>query len=114
NRPETLDSALLRPGRFDRHVVVDKPDFTGRQAILQRHARNVKSDGKVDLSAIARKTPGFVGADLANIINEAALLAVKSGREQVEQEDLDEAIEKVMAGLKKKNRLMNPKEKERV
>jgi len=114
NRPETLDSALLRPGRFDRHVVVDKPDFTGRQAILQRHARNVKSDGKVDLSAIARKTPGFVGADLANIINEAALLAVKSGREQVEQEDLDEAIEKVMAGLKKKNRLMSPKEKERV
>ncbi|MDB5050862.1 MAG: ATP-dependent metalloprotease FtsH [Fibrobacteres bacterium] len=114
NRPETLDSALLRPGRFDRHVVVDKPDLPGRDAILRRHARNVKMDATVDLTVIARKTPGFVGADLANLINEAALLAVKSGRDRVLQEDLDEAIEKVMSGLKKKNRLMNAKEKERV
>ena len=114
NRPEILDSALLRPGRFDRHVVVDKPDLIGREAILRRHARNVKMGQDTDLSVIARKTPGFVGADLANLINESALLAVKAGRTQVAQEDLDEAIEKVMAGLKKRNRLMNPKEKERV
>ncbi|HKP95178.1 MAG TPA: ATP-dependent zinc metalloprotease FtsH, partial [Fibrobacteria bacterium] len=114
NRPETLDSALLRPGRFDRHVVVDKPDLQGREAILKRHALGVKMDAGVDLAVIARKTPGFVGADLANLINEAALLAVKAGRGRVVQEDLDEAIEKVMSGLKKKNRLMNAKEKERV
>jgi cell division protease FtsH len=114
NRPETLDSALLRPGRFDRHVVVDKPDLAGRESILRRHARNVKMGPDTDLAAIARKTPGFVGADLANLINEGALLAVKSGRERVAQEDLEEAIEKVMAGLKKKNRVMNAQEKERV
>jgi len=114
NRPETLDSALLRPGRFDRHILVDKPDLAGREAILKRHARGVKTEDAIDLGAIARKTPGFVGADLANVINEAALLAVKAGREKVAQEDLDEAIEKVMAGLKKKNRVMTPKEKERV
>jgi cell division protease FtsH len=114
NRPETLDSALLRPGRFDRHILVDKPDLAGREAILRRHARGVKTEEAIDLGAIARKTPGFVGADLANVINEAALLAVKAGREKVAQEDLDEAIEKVMAGLKKKNRVMTPKDKERV
>ncbi|MDB5105220.1 MAG: ATP-dependent metalloprotease FtsH [Fibrobacteres bacterium] len=114
NRPETLDSALLRPGRFDRHVVVDKPDLPGREAILRTHSRGVKMDPSVELSAIARKTPGFAGADLANLINEAALLAVKSGRERVLQEDLDEAIEKVMAGLKKRNRIITAKEKERV
>jgi cell division protease FtsH len=114
NRPETLDSALLRPGRFDRHILVDKPDLAGREAILKRHARGVKTEADIDLAAIARKTPGFVGADLSNVINEAALLAVKSKREKVAQEDLDEAIEKVMAGLKKKNSLMTPKEKERV
>jgi cell division protease FtsH len=114
NRPEILDSALLRPGRFDRHVVVDKPDLQGREAILRRHARNVKMAPEADLAAIARKTPGFVGADLANLINESALLAVKAGRDRVAQEDLDEAIEKVMAGLKKKNRLMKADEKERV
>ncbi|MBW8888837.1 MAG: ATP-dependent zinc metalloprotease FtsH [Fibrobacteres bacterium] len=114
NRPETLDSALLRPGRFDRHILVDKPDLAGREAILKRHARGVKTEENIDLAAIARKTPGFVGADLSNVINEAALLAVKARREKVAQEDLDEAIEKVMAGLKKKNSLMTPQEKERV
>jgi len=114
NRPETLDSALLRPGRFDRHILVDKPDLAGREAILKRHARGVKTEADIDLGAIARKTPGFVGADLSNVINEAALLAVKAKREKVAQEDLDEAIEKVMAGLKKKNSLMTPQEKERV
>jgi len=114
NRPETLDSALLRPGRFDRHILVDKPDLAGREAILKRHARGVKTEEKIDLAVIARKTPGFVGADLSNVINEAALLAVKAKRDKVAQEDLDEAIEKVMAGLKKKNSLMTPKEKERV
>jgi cell division protease FtsH len=114
NRPETLDTALLRPGRFDRHVVVDKPDLAGREAILRRHSRDVKTEAGIDLAAIARKTPGLVGADLANIVNEAALLAVKAGRTRVAQADLDEAIEKVMAGLKKKNRVMTPREKERV
>jgi cell division protease FtsH len=114
NRPETLDSALLRPGRFDRHVVVDKPDLPGRDAILRRHIRGVKTEADLDLGSIARKTPGFVGADLANVINEAALLAVKAGRDKVAQGDLDEAIEKVMAGLKKKNHVMTAKEKERV
>jgi cell division protease FtsH len=114
NRPETLDTALLRPGRFDRHVVVDKPDLPGREAILKRHIRGVKTEAEIDLGTIARKTPGFVGADLANVINEGALLAVKAGRDKVAQADLDEAIEKVMAGLKKKNHVMTAKEKERV
>jgi cell division protease FtsH len=114
NRPELLDPALLRPGRFDRHVVVDRPDLAGRKAILQRHSLGVKMAGDVDFDSLARKTPGFVGADLANIINEGALLAVKSGKTRVTEADLEEAIEKVMAGLKKKNRVMSAKEKERV
>ena len=114
NRPEILDPALLRPGRFDRHVVVDKPDLKGREAILRRHARNVKMDSQVDLANIARKTPGFVGADLANIINEGALIAVKAGRDKVSHADLEEAVEKVMAGLKKTSRVITPKDKERV
>jgi cell division protease FtsH len=114
NRPEILDPALLRPGRFDRHVVVDRPDLAGRKAILQRHSLGVKMAGDVDFDSLARKTPGFVGADLANIINEGALLAVKSGKTRVTEADLEEAIEKVMAGLKKKNRVMSAKEKERV
>ena len=112
NRPEVLDPALLRPGRFDRQVVVDKPDLEGREAILKIHSKDVKLDASVNLRDIAKATPGFVGADLANVINESALLAVRSGRKTVLQEDLHEAIEKAVAGLKKKNRLINPKERE--
>lgn len=114
NRPEILDPALLRPGRFDRHVVVDRPDKAGRFAILQLHAQGVRLDSHVDLEIIAGMTPGFVGADLANIINEAALLAVRQGKEMVEQSDLLEAVERVIAGMQKKNRVLNREEKERV
>ncbi len=111
NRPEVLDPALLRPGRFDRQIIVDKPDLIGREAILMLHSKEVKLDKKVDLNAIARATPGFAGADLANIINEAALLAVRAGRDKVNQSDLMEAIEKSVAGLRKKNKLLNEKER---
>ncbi len=112
NRPEILDPALLRPGRFDRQVLVDRPDLAGREAILKIHAKNVKLDETVDLMDVAKSTPGFVGSDLANIVNEAALLAVRSGRKKVSRPDFEEAIEKTVAGLQKKNRLINPKEKE--
>jgi cell division protease FtsH len=112
NRPEILDPALLRPGRFDRHVVVDKPDLAGREAILKIHSQGVKLREDVDLGKVARSTPGFVGADLANLVNEAALRAVREGRETVIQEDFGVSIEKVVAGLEKKNRLINPKERE--
>lgn len=114
NRPDVLDPALLRPGRFDRHILVDRPDLEGRTAILKIHARNVALDLTVDLQEVARKTPGFVGADLANIVNEAALLTVRAGRKKILFQDFDEAIEKTVSGLKKKNRLINPKEKETV
>jgi len=112
NRPEILDPAIMRPGRFDRQVIMDRPDVSGREAILKIHSANVKMDKTVDLNAVAKGTPGFVGADLANIINEAALLAVRAGRDKVNQKDFDEAIEKIMAGLQKKNKLINPKERE--
>ena len=112
NRPEILDPALLRPGRFDRQVLVDRPDINGREAILKIHSKNVALGPKVDLRLIAGRTPGFVGADLANIINEAALLAARNNKETVELTDFDEAIDRVVAGLQKKNRVMNAKEKE--
>lgn len=111
NRPETLDPALLRPGRFDRQVLVDRPDLQGRLAILEVHAKDVKLGPDVDLKAIATRTPGFAGADLANLINEAALLAARNGREAVAQEDIAEAIERVVAGLEKKSRVLNENEK---
>jgi cell division protease FtsH len=114
NRPEILDPALLRPGRFDRQVLVDRPDVKGREKILRLHAKKIKLAPTVDLSLIAAKTPGFVGADLANIVNEAALLAARRGKDAVESNDFDEAIERVVAGLQKKNRVMNPKEKRTV
>jgi cell division protease FtsH len=107
NRPDVLDPALLRPGRFDRQVLVDRPDLAGREAILRIHSQAVKLSPAVDLAAVARSTSGFVGADLANIVNEAALLAVRNGRKLVEQKDFDEAIEKTVAGLQKKNRVMS-------
>jgi len=114
NRPEILDPALMRPGRFDRQVLVDRPDVKGREKILQLHAKKIKLATSVDLREVAAKTPGFVGADLANIINEAALLAARAGKNAVEMTDFDEAIERVVAGLQKKSRVMNPKEKKTV
>jgi cell division protease FtsH len=112
NRPEILDSALLRPGRFDRHVLVDRPDKRGREQILQIHAREVKLGPDVDLKSLASRTPGFVGADLANVVNEAALLAARKGHDAVMNSDFEDAIERVVAGLEKKNRRMNEREKE--
>lgn len=112
NRPEILDLALLRPGRFDRQIVVDRPDILGREAILKVHARKVKLAKEVDLRVIAARTPGFVGADLANVINEAALLAARAGKKAVMLEDLEEAIDRVVAGLEKKSRVLNKKEKD--
>jgi len=112
NRPETLDPALLRAGRFDRQVLVDRPDVNGREAILKIHVKKVKLAETVDLKVIAQKTPGFSGADLANIVNEAALLAARKNKTAIEMEDLDEAVDRIIAGLEKKNRVINPKEKE--
>ncbi|MBN1208521.1 MAG: ATP-dependent zinc metalloprotease FtsH [Myxococcaceae bacterium] len=112
NRPEILDSALLRPGRFDRQVLVDRPDKRGRERVLEIHSRNVKLGPDVDLKAIAARTPGFAGADLANVVNEAALLAARRNRDAVMRADFEEAIERVVAGLEKKNRRMNEREKE--
>jgi cell division protease FtsH len=114
NRPEVLDQALMRPGRFDRMVVVDRPDLNGRVAILQVHARKVKLASDVDLRAIAAQTPGAAGAELENIVNEAALLAARRGEESVHQADLQEAIERVLAGLERRSRVLSPIEKDRV
>ena len=111
NRPEVLDAALLRPGRFDRQVLVDKPDLSGREAILKIHSAEVKLADDVDMKEVARATPGFAGADLANIVNEAALLAVRAGRKLVTQSDFTEAIDKVVAGLEKRSRVLSTKEK---
>jgi cell division protease FtsH len=112
NRPEVLDPALLRAGRFDRQVLVDRPDRQGREAVLRVHVRGVKLAPSVDLAVLARRTPGFVGADLANLVNEAALLATRRGKSEVDMTDFDEAIDRVVAGLRKKNRLINPRERE--
>ena len=114
NRPEVLDKALLRPGRFDRRIIVEKPDLPGREAILKVHAEKVKLDTDVDLHGIALATSGATGADLANMINEGALLAVKDNRKTVAQRDLMEAVEVVIAGKEKKDRVMNPKERRMV
>jgi cell division protease FtsH len=112
NRPEVLDAALLRPGRFDRQVVVDKPDVRGREAILRLHARNVVLAPDVDLAVIAARTPGFAGADLANIVNEAALLAARKEKDAVHAADFEEAIDRVVAGLEKKSRVLSEKERD--
>jgi cell division protease FtsH len=112
NRPEVLDQALLRPGRFDRQVVVDKPDLRGREAILKLHARAVVLASGVDLGVIAARTPGFAGADLANIVNEAALLAARKEKNAVEMSDFEEAIDRVVAGLEKKSRVLSEKERD--
>jgi cell division protease FtsH len=112
NRPEILDPALLRPGRFDRQVLVDRPDINGREAILKIHCKQVVLGPDVDLRKIAALTPGFVGADLANLVNESALLAARKSKETVDSAEFDEAIDRVVGGLEKKNRVMNAKEKE--
>jgi cell division protease FtsH len=112
NRPEILDPALLRPGRFDRQVVLDRPDLRGREKILRVHVRDVKLSRDLDLSLVAARTPGFVGADLANLINEAALHAARTGKDAVDMADFDEAIDRVVGGLERRSRVINPKEKE--
>jgi cell division protease FtsH len=114
NRPETLDSALMRPGRFDRHVLVDRPDVAGREEILKVHVKNVKLDESINLKEVASITSGFVGADLSNLVNEAALLAARGEKDVVGIEEFNEAVERVTAGLEKKNRVMNEQEKIRV
>ncbi len=112
NRPEVLDQALLRPGRFDRQIVVDKPDLKGREAILRLHARAVVLAPGVDLGGIAARTPGFAGADLANIVNEAALLAARKGKDAVEMTDFEEAIDREIGGLEKRSRVLSEKERD--
>ena len=114
NRPEILDPALLRAGRFDRHVLVDRPDMKGREEIFKVHAKKVKLSVQLDLKVLASMTPGMVGADIANIVNEAALLAARKGKEAIEVKDFEEAIERSIAGLEKKSRIINKEERERV
>ena len=111
NRPDILDPALLRPGRFDRHIVVDRPDLKGREAVLQVHVREKKLAPDVDLGVLARRTPGFVGADLANLVNEAALLAARAGKKEVGMKEFEEGIDRVLAGPERKSRLVSEKEK---
>ncbi len=112
NRPDVLDPALLRPGRFDRHIVIDAPDIKGREEILRVHTRKIKLASDVDLNVLAKQTPGFSGADLENLCNEAALLAARKGKEAVEMEELQEAIERVVAGPQRKSKVISKKEKE--
>jgi cell division protease FtsH len=112
NRPDILDSALLRPGRFDRQIVIDRPDISGREAILKVHAKGKPFGKDVDLRIIARRTPGFTGADLSNTLNEAALLAARDNKREIDMEDLEKAIDKVLAGPERKTRIITPKDKE--
>jgi cell division protease FtsH len=112
NRPEILDPALLRPGRFDRQVVIDRPDLKGREKILRVHTRGVTLAPDLDLSIIAARTPGFVGADLANLVNEAALHAAREGKEAVDLTDFDQSLDRIVGGLERKSRIISPKEKE--
>ena len=114
NRPEILDPALLRPGRFDRHILVDRPDKVDRKEILQVHMKKIKTGPDVDLEILANMTPGMVGADLANLVNEAALLAVRRNKKEVSMSEFSEAVERIVAGLEKKNRLINPMERKTV
>ncbi len=114
NRPEILDPALLRPGRFDRQILVDRPDKIGREEILKVHLKNITGAKDLDLERLAAMTPGMVGADLANLVNEAALLAVRREKDEVGMPEFEEAVERVLAGLEKKNRLINPRERETV
>jgi cell division protease FtsH len=114
NRPDVLDSALLRPGRFDRQVVVDRPDFAGRSEILNVHARGKTLGADVELDKIARRTPGFTGADLSNLLNEAAILAARRNLTEISMDEINDAIDRILAGPEKKNRVMSQKRKELV
>jgi len=114
NRPEVLDPALLRPGRFDRHVALDRPDLKGREQILKVHVKDVVLAPTVELTKLAARTPGFAGADLANLVNEAALLAARKGKDAVDMADFDQALDRIIGGLEKKNRVMNSLEKETI
>src|SRR5206468_4169305 len=114
NRPETLDPALVRPGRFDRNVTVDRPDIGGREQILKVHVRNVPLGEELDLRQIAAMTSGFVGADLANLVNEAALLAARKGKTTVDRLDFEQGVERILAGPEKKQRVMRRDEKQRI
>ena len=111
NRPDILDPALLRPGRFDRHILIDRPDVKGREAILAVHSKDKPLNSDVDLEILAKRTPGFTGADLANLINEAALLTVRRNKTQIGMNELEESIERVLAGPEKKNRIISDEEK---
>jgi AFG3 family protein len=111
NRPDVLDSALLRPGRFDRQISIDKPDLKGREAIFHVHLGPIKKSGKLDIHKLAELTPGFAGADIANVCNEAALIAARKGKESVEMDDFQDAIDRIIGGLEKKNKIISPEEK---
>jgi len=112
NRPDVLDSALLRPGRFDRQISIDRPDLTGREAIFKVHLAGIKTSQKLDIHKLAEQTPGFAGADIANICNEAALIAARKNKEAVDMSDFQDAIDRVIGGLEKKNKIISPEEKE--
>ncbi len=111
NRPDVLDSALLRPGRFDRQISIDKPDLKGREAIFKVHLKPIKISSKLDIHKLAEQTPGFAGADIANVCNEAALIAARKGKETVDMEDFQDAVDRVIGGLEKKNKIISPEEK---
>ena len=111
NRPDVLDNALLRPGRFDRQITIDKPDLVGREAIFKVHLKPIKISKKLDIHKLAEQTPGFAGADIANVCNEAALIAARKGKEAVEMEDFQDAVDRVIGGLEKKNKIISPEEK---
>ena len=112
NRPDVLDSALLRPGRFDRQIMVDKPDLKGRIDIFKVHTKDLSLSKDVNLKALASQTPGFAGAEIANAANEAALLASRRNKQSIEMKDFEDAIERCVAGLEKKNKVINPREKQ--
>jgi cell division protease FtsH len=112
NRPDVLDSALLRPGRFDRQISIDKPDLVGREAIFEVHLKPIKKSPNLDIRKLAAMTPGFAGADIANVCNEAALIAARKGKSEVEMEDFNDAVDRVIGGLEKKNKIISPEEKE--
>ena len=112
NRPDILDNALLRPGRFDRQIYINAPDVKGREQILEVHAKNKKLDKDVDLKVLAKRTPGFTGADLQNLLNESALLAARKGQDKITMEDVDSSIDRVIAGVEKKSRVLTDEDKE--
>jgi len=111
NRPDVLDTALLRPGRFDRQISIDKPDVKGREAIFKVHLKPIKVSEKVDIHKLAEQTPGFAGADIANVCNEAALIAARKNKNAVDMSDFQDAVDRVIGGLEKKNKIISPEEK---